>query len=71
MTWTWQDVTALAIVGIAFAYVAYLVYQRLRRRNDGACGGGCFGCAQNESESTQVVTIGTSENLAVQPNKPR
>ncbi|MBI2481752.1 MAG: hypothetical protein HYV60_24850 [Planctomycetia bacterium] len=63
MTWNWQDIIALTIVGVAFTYVAYLVYQRLRRRNVGACGGGCFGCKQAEPESTQVQTIGVSENL--------
>jgi hypothetical protein len=71
MTSNWQDIIALAIVGIAFTYVACLVYQRLRHGNAGACGGGCFGCKQAESEPTQVLTIGISEKLKRQPSKPR
>lgn len=71
MTWDWQDIIALIIVGVACTYVAYLVYLRLRGRKARACGGGCFGCQQAEPESTQVHTIGLSENLTVPPNKPR
>jgi hypothetical protein len=71
MSWDWQDIVALSIVGIAFAYVARLVYQRLHRRNTGACGGGCFGCKLAEPELTRVHTIGLSENLTAPPNKPR
>ncbi|MDA1050882.1 MAG: FeoB-associated Cys-rich membrane protein [Planctomycetota bacterium] len=71
MTWNWQDISALSIVSVAVVYVATLVYRRLRRREAGACGGGCFGCKQAEPESQQIVTIGTSENLTVHPNKPR
>ena len=64
MTWTWQDIVALSIVGVAFAYVANLIYQRLRRRNAGACGGGCFGCEQAEPVPPQpLIQIGATADL--------
>ncbi|MEO8495069.1 MAG: hypothetical protein ABI614_08360 [Planctomycetota bacterium] len=64
MTWNWQDIAALSIVSIAVVYVAYLVWQRLRRRDTGTCGGGCFGCKQAAPEATQLVTrIGASKSV--------
>lgn len=67
MTWNWQDIFALAIVSIAVVYLAFFVYRRLRRREGGACSGGCFGCQQPEPEATQLVTsIGTSESVSKQ-----
>lgn len=67
MIGNWQDIVALSIVSIAVLYVAYSVYRRLRRRETGACGGGCFGCTQPETESPQVITsIGTSASVGKQ-----
>jgi hypothetical protein len=67
MTWNWQDFGALSIVSIAVVYVAYSVYRRLRRREVGACGSGCFGCTQPEPEANELVTsIGTSASIRKQ-----
>jgi FeoB-associated Cys-rich membrane protein len=64
MSWNWQDIAALSIVGIAVVYVANLVYQRLRRKKAGACGGGCFGCKQLNAEAARLVSrIGVSDSL--------
>jgi len=71
MNWNWQDISAISIVSIALVYVSRLVYRQLRRREAGACGGGCFGCQRTEPESVQLVTLGTSDHLTVHPNKPR
>ena len=76
MTWDWQDIIALSFVGVAFAYVANLIYLRLRRRNLGSCDSGCFGCPHAEPKSPQVQQIevqqiGLSENLKTPPDKPR
>ena len=69
MTWNWQDIVALSIVGAALVYVAYLAYKRLRGRHRSAhrgrtCGGGCFGCQQAAPESPQpLVQIGVKADL--------
>ena len=58
MSWNWQDISALSIVGGATMYVTALVYRRLRRRETGACDSGCSGCEQTELASTQQVPNG-------------
>ena len=64
MTWNWQDIVALSIVGAALVYVAYLAYKRLRGRHGRTCGGGCFGCQQAAPESPQpLVQIGVKADL--------
>lgn len=55
MTWDWQSVTAIAVVGIAAGYLAFRVRALLRRKKSGGCASGCGHCEESTTEQDQSL----------------
>jgi hypothetical protein len=58
MTFDWQNITALAIVGLAGGYLVRAALLAIGRRAKSACGQGCGRCpSRAPGEPAQLVTL--------------
>jgi hypothetical protein len=58
MIFDWQNLTALAIVGLAGGYLVRAALRAIGRRAKSACGQGCGRCPSGASgEPSQLVTL--------------
>ena len=60
MTFDWQNVIALALVGTAVCYLGRLTWSIAAKSSRTACGG-CSSCAAKTSEP-EVVTLGAMKS---------
>jgi hypothetical protein len=56
MNLLWQDIAALALVGLAIAYLARRWWLTWTGHKDGACGG-CNSCGSSKGASQTVVEL--------------